>query len=154
VKRYLSFTVLAVLLLAAGCASQETRGPGQSGGPGGHGGLGGPVSAEQRVADMRAKLGLSDEQAAKVKPIIEEQFKRQKAIMDQARSGGREAREKLQPKLDDLQWDIDKKLAAVLTEEQMLAYSKWVEQEAAQKPDGDRPEPPDGAHGRPGPPRR
>ena len=139
-------------MLAAGCASQDTRGPDQSGGPGGQAG---PVSAEQRVADMRTKLGLTAEQAAEVKPIIEEQFERRKAIMDQARSKGREAMEKLQPKLDDLEWDIDKKLAAVLTEDQMLAYTKWVEEEAAKKPGDGRPEPPDGAPaGRPGPPRR
>jgi hypothetical protein len=144
-------------MLAAGCASQDTRGTERAGGPGGPGGPGGqagPVSAEQQVADMRAKLGLSDEQAAEVKPIIEEQFERRKTIMDQSRSSGSEAREKMQAKLDDLEWNIDKKLAAVLTEDQMLAYTKWVEEEAARK-SADRPEPPDGApSGRPGPPRR
>ncbi|MGE4424737.1 MAG: hypothetical protein AB7D39_20725 [Pseudodesulfovibrio sp.] len=150
-KRYLILTALAVLLLAAGCASQESRGPGQAGGPGGPGG---PVSAEQRVADMQTRFGLTDEQAAAVKPIIEEQFERRKAIMDQTRSSGSEAREKMQAKMDDLDWDISKKLSQVLTEDQMLAYTKWVEEEAAKKPDGDRPEPPDGGKGgRPGPPR-
>jgi hypothetical protein len=104
---------------------------------------------------MRARLGLRDEQAAAVMPIIEEQFRRREAIMDQARSGGSGARKKMQAKLDDLEWDIDKKLAAVLTGDQMLAYSRWVDEQTAQKSDGDRPEPPGGApSGRPGPPRR
>lgn len=154
-KRYLILSVLAVLMLAAGCSSREARAPEQSGGPGGPGGPGGqagPISAEQRVADMKTRLGLTGEQAAAVKPIIEEQFERRKAIMDQSRSGGSEAREKLQAKMDDLEWDIDKKLAAVLTADQMLAYTKWIEEEAARTPGDGRPEPPDGAPGgRPGP---
>ena len=158
-KRYLFLsTVLAMLMLAAGCASQETRGSEQGGGPGGPGGPGGqagPVSAEQRVADMRTKLGLTADQTAEVKPIIEEQFERRKAIMGKSRSDSREAREKMQAKRDDLEWETDKKLASVLTEDQMLAYTKWIEEEAAHKSEDGRPEPPDGApSGRSGPPRR
>lgn len=157
-KRYLILSVLAVLMLAAGCASREARGTEQSGGPGRPGGPGeqaGPVSVEQRAADMKTRLGLTEEQAALVELIVQEQFERRKALMDQTRSGGSQAREKAQAKLDDLDWDISKKLSQVLTEDQMLAYTKWMEEEAARKPDGDRPEPPEGGpSGRPGPPRR
>ncbi|WP_338669318.1 hypothetical protein [Pseudodesulfovibrio methanolicus] len=104
---------------------------------------------------MRAKLGLSDEQAAAVKPIIEERFERGQTVMDRARPGGSWKRGELQALMDDLKWKIDKKLAAVLAEDQMLACSRWVEEEAVQKSDGDRPEPPGGgSSGSPGPLRR
>ncbi|WP_319581543.1 hypothetical protein [uncultured Pseudodesulfovibrio sp.] len=157
-KRYLFLSVLAVLLLAAGCASRDGRGTERAGGPGGPGGPGeqaAPVSPEQRMADMKSKLGLTDEQMAQVEPILKDQSERRKAIMDQARSGSSQARKEAQAKMDDLDWETSKKLSQVLTEDQMLAYTKLLEEEAARKPGGDRPEPPDGApNGRPGPPRR
>ena len=163
-KRYLSLATLAVLLiLMAGCASHESGdaersgGPGRPGGSEAHGGPGnpdgpgGPVTAEQQADQLRMLLKLSDEQAAAVLPVLKDKLERRKAIMDEAGSG-KSGREAMQQKVDDLEWDTDKKLALILTEEQMVAYSKWRDAEAEKKPTDDRPEPPSGGPGgRPGP---
>jgi len=81
-----------------------------------------PVSAQDLVDDMREKLDLTDDQAAEVLPIMEEQVNVIKDIISNISSGNADM--DALNKIQAVMTKTDKDLANVLTVEQM---GKWHE---------------------------
>lgn len=78
---------------------------------------------DEVVADLGSKLSLSDDQKAKIKPIIEE---RQQKIRTLADSGGR--RMKKAREMKSIMKDSDKKINAILNEDQRKRYAELKDQ--------------------------
>ncbi len=85
------------------------------------------MSPEQVIAQMRERLKLTDEQETKIRPIIEDNFKRRSELLN---SGAQKS------DIQQLQWATDMQIGKILTEEQMEEYEKLREQED-KKPDRD-----------------
>jgi len=94
------------------------------------------LSSDERLAQLTEQLDLTDEQAKQMKPIIEEQSKKQQEIFDSA-SGDRET---MRAEMMNLMEETDEQYAEVLTEEQMNTYRKMRQQRMRQG----RPPPPQG----------
>lgn len=102
---------------------------------------------EKRLYTLKHRLNMTDEQVAAVKPIIEEEHKRKQELMEAMDDGDREAMRENKEKMEDLEWDIFKKLSKHLTPDQMDLYSKLLEEEAKAMEEQSRPGP---GGGRPG----
>ncbi|MFA5270941.1 MAG: hypothetical protein WC412_01205 [Candidatus Omnitrophota bacterium] len=72
-------------------------------------------SAEEIVAKMKQDLNLSDEQAAKITPIVRNQLQQMQTIIEQAQ-------EKVRSQLQALQQNTETKLSQCLTPEQMEQF--------------------------------
>lgn len=94
---------------------------------------------EQRIADARARLALTDEQAAKVEPILRAGLEAQRAVMEKhgldpsARGGARErlglrAARRLRGDMDAARGKTLEALAEVLTPEQLETYREIQEE--------------------------
>ena len=94
------------------------------------------LGADERLAQMTEQLDLTDEQVKQMKPIVEEQTKKQEAIFENA-SGDRET---MRAEMMKLMEETDKQYAEVLTEEQMNTYREMRQQRMRQG----RPPPPQG----------
>ena len=94
------------------------------------------LSSDERLAQLTEQLDLTDEQAKQMKPIIEEQSKKQQEIFDSA-SGDRET---MRAEMMNLMEETDEQYAEVLTEEQMNTYREMRQQRMRQG----RPPPPQG----------
>ena len=94
------------------------------------------LGADERLAQMTEQLDLTDEQVKQLKPIVEEQTKKQEAIFENA-SGDRET---MRAEMMKLMEETDKQYAEVLTEEQMNTYREMRQQRMRQG----RPPPPQG----------
>ena len=75
------------------------------------------------VADLGTKLSLSDDQKAKIKPIIEERQQKMRALAD---SGGR--RMKKAREMKSIMKDSDKKIDTILNEDQRKKYAELKDQ--------------------------
>ena len=85
---------------------------------------GGPT-AEEMISKMQQDLDLSDEQAAQIKPIIEEENEKMKSLMEQMRKQGDATSESIRTEIEKIRQETETKLVTYLSEEQM---SKWKEQ--------------------------
>jgi Spy/CpxP family protein refolding chaperone len=94
------------------------------------------LGADERLAQMTEQLDLTGEQVKQLKPIVEEQTKKQEAIFENA-SGDRET---MRAEMMKLMEETDKQYAEVLTEEQMNTYREMRQQRMRQG----RPPPPQG----------
>jgi protein CpxP len=138
-RRSLVATVaLAALLslpLAAGNAfgqdQQDTPlPPPQSGQPSGQGmehGIGGHQmpSVDDQIKHLTKKLKLSDEQQAKLKPILEDQRKQ----MDQIHSDSSMSRQDRFSKMQELRQNTDTQIKSVLNEDQQKNFDKMREEQ-------------------------
>jgi periplasmic protein CpxP/Spy len=84
-------------------------------------------SPDEVVAKMDSKLSLSDDQKAKITPIIEE---RQEKIKSLASEGGR--RRKKAREIKSIMEDSDKKIKALLSDDQKKKYDE-LQQEMRQE---------------------
>ena len=94
------------------------------------------LSPDERLAQLTEQLDLTDEQAAKMKPIIEEQSKKQQELFESA--GGDRAT--MRAEMTKLMEETDKRYAEVLTEDQMNEYREMRQERMRQG----RPPPPQG----------
>lgn len=94
------------------------------------------LSPDERLAQLTEQLDLTDEQATQMKPIIEEQSKKQQELFQNA--GGDRAT--MRAEMTKLMEDTDKQYAEVLTEEQMNKYREMRQERMRQG----RPPPPQG----------
>ena len=85
----------------------------------------------QIVEEMSARLNLTEEQKAQVRPILEEQREKRAAIMEQYRDQGRGAKMYMQDDMEALELETQVKLAQVLTDEQMEEYRAMVAEQKA-----------------------
>ena len=80
-------------------------------------------SPDEVVDMLDSKLSLSDDQKAKIKPVIEERQQKIQALSD---SSGR--RRKKARQMKSIMEDSDKKISAILTEEQRQKYKEVKDQ--------------------------
>ena len=94
------------------------------------------LSPDERLAQLTEQLDLTDEQAEQMKPIIEEQTKKQQELFQNA--GG--DRETMRAEMMKLRDETEELYSEVLTEDQMKKYQEMVQQRMRQG----RPPPPQG----------
>lgn len=111
----------------AAVASNDSSAPAAGGnGPGGGGprqGGGQRMSPAERVEQMKASLGLSDEQAQKVAAA----FEAQRPSMEALRNDQSLSREQRREKMQEMREAMDTQLTGILTPEQK---TKWDEERA------------------------
>lgn len=78
---------------------------------------------DEVVATLDSKLSLTDDQKVKIKPIIEERQQKLRTLSD---SGGRRMRKAREAK--SIMKDSDKKIDAILNEEQRKKYAEIKDQ--------------------------
>ena len=117
-NRILSFVALFVLCVAASqmaFSAPQDAGDGQAGSRW--------PTPDEVVAKMDSKLSLSDDQKAKIKPIIADRQEKLKAL---AADSGRRRKKAREAK--SIMEDSDKQITAVLNDDQRQKYSE-VQQE-------------------------
>lgn len=100
---------------------------------------------EQRVAQLKERLELNDQQVEQVRALMQEQGEQRRAAFDEAR----EDRDAMREKMQEMRSRMDGRMAEILNEEQL---KKWheLEQQMRRGPRG-QGGPPSGGDG---PPRR
>ena len=86
-------------------------------------------NADQIVSDMKSRLNLTDEQEAKIRPIIEEQIKKRNVLIEKYQGQGRQGRESLRGEMQALGKSTEDQLQPILTKEQLGDYQKMQEEE-------------------------
>lgn len=76
------------------------------------------MNADQRLAQLTTELDLTEEQVEQLKPIIEQQTKKQQELFENADAD----REKMRTEMTKLRDETDKAYSEVLSEEQMVKY--------------------------------
>lgn len=84
---------------------------------------------EQVLSEMKERLNLSEEQATKVRPIIEGKIERLHNIVEKYRGQDRPKIPSLKGEIRKLRTSTEKCLANILTEEQLEEYRKMQEEE-------------------------
>ncbi len=104
-------SALVLILVASTLADAQPSGPTAP-----------PDSAriEQTIADMKAKVKISDAQATKIRPILQDNM----AAMQRDRASGQMNREAARERM----LAMDEKIKAVLTAEQLPLYDKYREE--------------------------
>lgn len=88
-----------------------------------------PRELENRVTEYSARLKLTEEQIAEIKPILEESSRERMNLLEQAkRSNKKTEQRKLAKDLKRVEKGIDTQLSKVLTEEQSAEWSKIREE--------------------------
>lgn len=107
--------LLAVPFLAVGARGMQYQG----GGPGG-GGRRGPMSPDDRLAQMTKDFNLTTDQQAKIKPILADQQKK----MDDLRSDSSGDRQSMLSKMMQIQQDTNTQIRNVLDDKQKDLFDK------------------------------
>ena len=117
------------LLLTLGGILTATLGFSQ-GPPQGRGGRGGGGFGPQMLERLQTELKLSDEQMDKLKPILDENAEKMGKLREKFMSGERtpESREAMFAERQKMQEEMNKKVAEVLTKEQMEGWEKMQQQ--------------------------
>ena len=89
---------------------------------------------EQMISLMKTRLKLTDEQEAKIRPIILESFNEQQKILDKSRSQDRSGIRALRGELRQHQISVEEKLSKTLTAEQLVGYRKLQEEQRRKIP--------------------
>jgi Spy/CpxP family protein refolding chaperone len=77
---------------------------------------------------LTEKLELTEEQAAALHTILEEQRDKRRALIQQYKGQGHEARELLRGEFQQLKEETDQRLATVLSAEQLQEFQAWSEE--------------------------
>jgi len=116
-----------------------------SGGMGGHMGHRRMPSVDDQLKHLSTRLNLSDNQQAKLKPILEDQRKQ----MDQLHSDSSLSREDRFSKMQELRQNTDTQIKSVLNEDQQKNFDKMREEQRDRmgkwRKGGDNAPPPGGA---------
>jgi len=91
-------------------------------------------SVDERLAQMTEQLQLTEEQVAKVRPILEKQDRQRQELFQT--SGG--DRETMRAEMRKLIEEGDQELSGVLTEQQMKKHVEQRQQRMRQGPPGGR----------------
>lgn len=83
-------------------------------------------SPEEIVQQMKERLRLTEEQVAKIRPIIDESFNKCRDILDNNGQDKKSNRSALQ----EVRWKTDMKLGQILTEQQMSDYQNFFEEKS------------------------
>ncbi|HXG01012.1 MAG TPA: Spy/CpxP family protein refolding chaperone [Bacteroidota bacterium] len=112
--RFTLFGVGAIILsLFLVCPDAPAQGPGRP-----------RLSPEERAAELKKVLNLTDEQTSKVKVIYEQQEKEMRELFASTDGDRAAMREAMQQKVKEM----DEKILAVLNTDQQKKYKQWVEE--------------------------
>lgn len=89
----------------------------------------GQKSDESRTAGIIEQLQIPEEKSAEVQSIIEADLKRQQMLGDELEKSQASAEEKFQKEMAEIQAATEKKLAGLLTPEQMKTYKRMMNPE-------------------------
>lgn len=123
---------------------QSGQQPDQQSGPGMGRGMGHrpTMSVDDQIQHLTRKLKLSDDEQAKLKPILEQQNKQ----MEQIHNDSSLSREERFSKMQDLRQSSDTQIKSVLNEEQQKSFDKMREEQRDRmkhwRREGDTPPPP------------
>jgi len=136
------FAVCCAVLLAGIVSAQNAPNPPTA--PGGE--RGARQTLDQRVNALAERLGLTDEQKAKVKEIYEKQQKDMQALRSDTTLTGDARR----TKMGEIMKATNDAIAALLTPEQKTKWEAYLKERSGgdrgpRPGGGDRPTPPDGA---------
>jgi Spy/CpxP family protein refolding chaperone len=81
---------------------------------------------ERRVGMLTERLQLSQTQATQIRQILTQESEQMRAIFEKSEAGA--DRESLRPQMQSLRQDTDKKIDAVLTDQQRKTYGELREQ--------------------------
>ncbi len=90
-------------------------------------------SPEELVQQMKERLHLTEDQAIKIRPVIEDSFSKRRDILNDAGQDKKAIRSALQ----EVRWKTDMKLGQILTEEQMRDYQNLFEEKSEKSQQGD-----------------
>ena len=85
--------------------------------------------ADHIILEMKIDLNLSDEQELKIRPIIEEQVKKRKGLIEKFQGQGRPGQEALRYELKNLRISTAGQLQYFLTNEQMIKCGNMQQEE-------------------------
>lgn len=122
-----SMWLVALLLAFPLAGSRATAAQYQGGGPGGgpvRGGPRGPMSPDDRLKQMTRDLNLTDEQQAKIKPILTDEQKKMEDLRNDA-SGDRQA---MRGKMMEIRKDTNDQIRAQLNDKQKEKLDKQEQQ--------------------------
>jgi hypothetical protein len=85
--------------------------------------------ADYIILEMKIDLTLSDEQELKIRPIIQEQVRRRKWLIERFQNQGSPGLEALRQELKNLRISTEGQLQYLLTNEQMIKYGKMQQEE-------------------------
>jgi periplasmic protein CpxP/Spy len=128
-SRWSIFTI--VMLLAAGLTFAQPSQQSQAPTPDKHAGMQHEESADQHLQMLSEKVNLSDDQKAKLKPILQDQMQQMKAVREDSSLSEEQKRAKMKSIHESLHDQIN----AVLTPEQQAKF-KQMKQEQMQKHKG------------------
>ena len=89
----------------------------------------GRLSVEDQIKNLTEELGLSDEQAVKIKSILEEQRDEMRELFDSA-AGDREG---MRAQMAELREKADTKINKILDDEQKELYKKFQEERQSRR---------------------
>jgi hypothetical protein len=78
---------------------------------------------------LTARLALTEEQATELRTILTEQQDKRRALIQQYKEQGREARELLRGEFQQLREETTQRLATVLNAEQLQEFKSWSEEQ-------------------------
>jgi hypothetical protein len=78
---------------------------------------------------LTERLALTEEQAAALRTILEEQRDKRRALMQQYKEQGHEARELLRGEFQQLKEETTQRLATMLSAEQLQEFKSWSEEQ-------------------------
>jgi hypothetical protein len=86
-------------------------------------------TADQIIIDSKNRLGLTDDQEVKIRPIIEEQVKKRNELIKKYQGQDRQGMDSLRDELQDLRISTESQLQYFLTNEQMITYGEMQNEE-------------------------
>jgi len=86
------------------------------------------LDADQRIAQLETQLELTDAQVEQLRPIVEEQTRKQRELF----AGGSGDRETMRSEMAKLRDQTDEQFAEVLSQEQMKKYRELRQQRSRQ----------------------
>ncbi len=120
-----------VVLLAAGLMFAQPSQESQAPTPDKHAGMQHGESADQHLQMLSEKLNLTDDQTAKLKPILQDQMQQMKAVREDSSL----SEEQKRAKMKSIHESLHEQINAVLTPEQQAKF-KQMSQEQMQKHKG------------------
>ena len=89
-------------------------------------------TADQIIVEMKSVLNLTPDQEINIRPIIEEQAKKRKALIDKYQGRNCQGPDCLKDQLKDLRISTESQLQYFLTNDQMIKYG-YMQQEEDQR---------------------
>jgi Spy/CpxP family protein refolding chaperone len=81
---------------------------------------------------MKSRLGLTEDQEAQIRPILEDESVKRHAIIERYQGQGRQGRSSLRNELQQLRASTEHRFESILTKAQMEEYRK-MQEEARQR---------------------